>query len=478
MPFNQATFAPISANSTAAPASYSYSTTEDDIDDVLAADYFSDKANQLVSGCTIYVDASDTEGFIVYRGVGFESSLLTSVSSGPYRFEIIVHSADDLAGTLRSDVIYYIDGVIDMGAQSIEVPAAGLNIKGHDFDVSKLISSEAGYTMFVSPVGGSGNLLVTDVGFTVSGSGSQMFDLTDATGLNAFEFNRVNYNSCESLGVITGYRQGLEFGTGRFGGSPQITLDGTWLGGYRVTTSIIRSLDSGFSGTLFSAGASFIMNSRFRTDINCDLPAGASLADFAPADFAEPSLFQVNGAIISRNGVFDATDTNIFPNIDKADKESQWIGNVGIGNTFEGGRLTITSEVATTGTGSFTPILGTWTSSDLQHFDSPSNGQIRHLGNTPREYKATIELILESTANNEVEVRLRKYDSSSTSTSTVFSSARQVNSLVGSRDVAFLTVIDNVELDQNDYVFLEVRNNTAANNITAEINSVFFLERR
>ena len=125
-----------------------------------------------------------------------------------------------------------------MGTTQITIPATGINLTGYNFDVSGLVSSEDNYTMFVSDVGGSGNVLGKDYKVDVTGVNSQVYDLTDATGFNAFEFARINYNGCTSLGEINGYRQGLETGTGRFGGSPSLTLSGTWLGGYRITTSI------------------------------------------------------------------------------------------------------------------------------------------------------------------------------------------------------------------------------------------------
>ena len=43
---------------------------------------------------------------------------------------IIVKQASDLSGTLDSTKVYLIDGIIDMGAQSIEVPSGGLTIIG------------------------------------------------------------------------------------------------------------------------------------------------------------------------------------------------------------------------------------------------------------------------------------------------------------------------------------------------------------
>ena len=144
---------------------------------------------------------------------------------------IRVKTASDF-GTIDSTKVYVIDGVVDMGSTIIEVPAGGINITGYTFDASKLISSVASHKMFVSAVGGSGNVLFTNIGIEVTGASAKVFDLVDVTGFNACEFNLVNFNNCTSLGVIDGYRQGLESGTGRFGGTPELELKGTWIGGY------------------------------------------------------------------------------------------------------------------------------------------------------------------------------------------------------------------------------------------------------
>jgi len=57
---------------------------------------------------------------------------------------VVVTQASDFSGTLDSTKQYFIDGIIDMGSQSIEVPAGGLTITGYSFDLSKLISSATG----------------------------------------------------------------------------------------------------------------------------------------------------------------------------------------------------------------------------------------------------------------------------------------------------------------------------------------------
>ncbi len=387
-----------------------------------------------------------------------------------------------LGGTIDSTKVYVIDGILDFTGTglNIEIPSGGLSMVGSTFDVSKIICSDAGYTLFTSAVGGSGDVLGQDYAIEVTGSGSQVYNLTDSTGFNAFEFSRINYNDCSSLGSISGYRQGLEVGTGRFGGKPELELIGAWVGGYFIDTSIVRNMIDG-AYSLFKAGAGFTMSSRFRSNMNIDLPASASFFDFAPANFSTPSTVQITGAIVSRGGAFDATDSNITPNMLPGDLVASWSGNAGMPNTFEGGSIGVTTEVATviTVAGTFVDLdAALWTTQDLQHFDNPSGSQLRHLGNTPREYKIVAAFELDSTANNEITLRVVKWDDSASAFVTVLDQTRQVNNLVGGRDVAFFNININTELDQNDYIKLQVANVGATNNITAEADSYYIVEER
>ena len=127
-----------------------------------------------------FLNATDTPS--TYAG---SAGFLSIVNSGATALEFIdpeditpgvvyVTEAADLTGALDSSLIYIISGIIDMGNTPIEVPQGGLNLKGHSFDVSKLVSAFAGYTMFTSPVSGSGNLLGMDYAVEVTGAGSQI----------------------------------------------------------------------------------------------------------------------------------------------------------------------------------------------------------------------------------------------------------------------------------------------------------------
>lgn len=398
-----------------------------------------------------------------------------------YNKQVVVRKAAQLSGELRSDVLYFLDGVIDFTGTGfqIEVPVGGLSLAGHTFDVSGLKCDDDDYTLFTSPVGGSGNLLGMDYFLDVNGTNSQVYDLTDATGFNAFEFQRINYNNCSSLGEITGYRQGLEEGTGRFGGKPELTLSGTWLGGFFIDVSIVRGLADG-AYSLFKAGPGFLMNSRFRSNQNIDLPASASFFDFSAANFANPSTVQLVGCLVSRNGVTDSSDPNIIPNLGPGELASEWLSNNGIGNTFVGGELNIATEVLTpiAAANTFTDLLGTYTASDLQHFDEPANGQLRHLGESPVEYSVGGQLVIEGGSNDLVDLKVVVFRSATTSFEDGKTVRRVINNLQGARNVGYFLISDNITLNQNDYVKMQVANATDATDVTAELDSFIRVSAR
>ena len=389
-----------------------------------------------------------------------------------------------LGGVIDSSKEYFIDGIIDMGTTQITIPPTGITIRGYSFDLSGLTSSQDNYTMFVSEsiAIGSGNVLGIDYYISVTGAASKVYELYDATGFNAFEFQRINYINCTSLGNLYDYRQGLEGGTGRFGGSPSLTLHGLWRGGYRITTSIVRNMDNATTEPLFKEGTLFQMNSRFLTDINCDLGALQPLLDFQALNFPNSSTLQLKGCEITRGGVYAANDANITPNINKKEEPCYWKGNNGLPNTFVGGTTQVTSEELTTiaAVSTYYTLEGVFNGSGLEHFEASADGKLTHLGVNPREFEITASLALGSTANNDLSVRFVKWDNSlSTFTNLDYTEqTRQVNNLQGGRDVANFTIINGVVMDKNDYIYIEVRNNSGNNNVTAESGSFYRVTER
>jgi hypothetical protein len=390
------------------------------------------------------------------------------------------NAATTLGGAIDSSKEYFLDGIIDMGTTQITVPTTGMTIKGFSFDVSGLTSSEDNYTMFISEsiAIGSGNLLGIDYFISVTGTGSKVYELYDATGFNAFEFNRINYIGCTSLGDIYDYRQGLESGTGRFGGSPSLTLHGLWVGGYRITTSIVRSMSDTTTEPLFKEGTLFQMNSRFLTDINCDLGTLQPFCDFRPVNFPNESTIQFKGVIMTRDGVADSNDSNITPNLVASGICCDWDNNIGMDNTFVGGTLKITSETETviTTQGIGVDMAGTWTPVDLQHFDSPNSGELRHIGTDPKDFRVSFDFVIDGVQNSVINIDLVKDDG--TSPSIEYSQTRVINNLQGARDVAYFNGTFNVRMNQNDILVWQVINTASTSNITVESDSQWIVEER
>lgn len=434
---------------------------------------------------TITGNPSEVDNYFIFLNSDNSDALTLRNSSGVdtvYRTgealtnRIIVNQANKdttLGGTIDSTKQYFLDGNVDMGATSIVVPSTGLFIASYTNEII-LSSTEDNYTMFT----GGGNVFFDSIGIEVSGTSSQVYNLVDPTGFNAIELTTVNYNNCTSLGELRGFRQGLEFNTGRFGGTPELTLSGTWLGGFRITTSITRSLDDAWTGTMFKAGASFLMNSRFLTDMNVDLGSLHSFLDFSTTNFNSPSLLELDSCIISRDGVFDSEDANITPNISASDLQSRFTNNKGITNTFQGitAKITTTSQTTITSSGTYFDLLGTYTTSDAQHFSSSTNGEWVNEGDNPIEYEVFCSFVIQGGANDELELGVFKSDG--VTETEINSQVRDVNNSQGGNDVGYFSFKSFAQINQSEFILLKIKNNDDTTNVTARLGSTINISKR
>lgn len=399
---------------------------------------------------------------------------------GSRQFDAVqtIRTPFDMPANPSSSVLYYLDfaGLLEMN-YSINVPAGGLFMSGHNLEMTGIGSTSDNFTLFTGA--GAGNVFLSDMFLTTSGANSQVFGLTDVDGTHAIELNNINFTGCTSRGEITNYRQVLERNIGVFGGSPQLTLSGA-MGGLRATTYIVRGLDSGFTGSLYAAGTGLTFSNRFLTDMNCDLPAGASISDFTSGNFLDSSLLQVHGGIFSRNGVINSGDNQFFPNLDPEDLVCEWRGNNGLRNTHEGGRLTVTTEAETvvSAVDTFYDVSGTWTTDNLQHFSSPVNGQLRNDGKNPQEFIAVGSFVIADGPNNVLNVKLVKWSESNQVFEDVHTVITQVLANTGQRDVAFVDFYYPVTLEVGDYVKLQVANRSGTSNVTFEVDSYLQLVSR
>ena len=176
--------------------------------------------------------------------------------------------------------------------------------------------------------------------------------------------------------------------------------------------------------------------------------------------------------------MFDTNDANITPNIDHKETVSYWKNNKGIKNTVVGGLKTITVEATTTigMTGQYYDIAGTWTMQKNEHFDTPTNGQLRYIGKQEREFILTGNFVLRGTSNDRIDLQFTVNRDATGLDESIYEIERIINNNAGARDVAYFGIGGiRVTLNENDYIRAQVENYTGANDITAEVDSYFNL---
>lgn len=383
------------------------------------------------------------------------------------RQEVIVDSPQALQN-IDPAKVYKLGTVIDFTGTglNIVVPAGGFTFRGLGSNVSGLKCDDDGYTLFVSAAGGSGDVLGNDCFIDVNGAGSQVYNLVDVTQLSAFEFGGVNYNNCTSLGVIDSYRQGLEVNTGRYGGAPELELRGNWVGGYRISTSLVRGIED--VAALFKAGAGLVFNGRFVTDINADMPTNGALFDFSEANVAGDESLIIDGSFVTRNGALNSSDVTLYPNIDHTSIKSNWSNNTGLPNTKKYIKAVCSAEVLTPiiATTTYYPLLGTFTVDKAVQLSMPVNGQYELLtGNGLYNITGTIQI--RGTAGDLVGLRVAKSsDGFATAGVSVSQIQLEIANLSGPNDFATFSVNFIQAMKKGDRLRLEVENLAAVRDLT------------
>ena len=415
------------------------------------------------AGTTAFTEATMTTFFRANSG-----KRSASVNGASLDNQIVVtqsNVAATLGGVIDSTKEYFLDGIIDPYPSVINLSGGKkLNLKGYDFGISGLVSAANNYTMVTGADVGS--ILCENLKMSASGTNSKLYGVTGDTGSEFIEHIRVSFDDCTSLGEASGFAQGRESGTRRLGGTPEFTLSGSW-GGYFKDTSIAKDLTDG-AYTLFKAGAGFTMSSRFVTNMKADLKTNISLLDFSISNFPNSNTLNINGAFITRNGLLDAGDATITPNVTRKELCSLWANNTGLRNTNVGGKVRITNEASTNLTvNNWSTINGTFTLGGAEHFDSPTNGELRHLGPNPVDFNFYIQFMFSGNNGNDLEIRIQRWDDSS-SIWVSFNPfhPQRISIGGGGLNVCQFTDTSSVLLEKNDKVRIQVRNISAGNPVT------------
>lgn len=376
---------------------------------------------------------------------------------------IVVSSAAQLLGDIDSSKLYLIDGAIDLGSGSINVPETGLQLSGLGFDVSSITTTG---TMFNYSGAYSGNLQIADLALT----SPNVFDLDNDGNSGAIECDRINFVSCASLGELANYRQGLLTGSGVIFCTDGVTMSGTWSGGFAIITSIVIG---GFTGTLFKAGVGLTIDGSFRSDINVlGIASGGAFCDFAPSNILSDGGFSMENVRVS-DGVV------AFPNMPRGDKKARYRNCLGQSNTYPGGQWTITTPAATTinSTNTLVKVSGTTTYEDLQWTtNGGGNNSLTYVSN--QRIEVEIKCVLSVSGNNgdQVSVAIRQWDNSASSYINLSKSgAATLNASGRAEGIACFAY---AELDENDRVEVWIENLSAARDVTVLTDGLFGVGER
>ena len=388
---------------------------------------------------------------------------------------ILITMASQLAGDLDSSKQYVIDGKIDMILQSIIVPAGGLNIGGHGFNISNLYSSEPNFTLFVTKAGTySGDLYLTDLEVAITGAGSKVFDLDNQENFNAVEWNTVNFLACTSLGNLTDYRQGLCRNVAWISCADGLTLTGNWSGGWAAVDVIV--VGAPMTGVLFRAGAGLLIGGSFRSNANV-LGIGGSgglFCDFAPANITLDAGFFLDG-------VRAPAGSNVVPNMPASSTKSRIKNCSGIENTYAGGALSppASGEVVIGVIDTLYQLTPTMNLTEGYWF-SVSNTNGLTLDSTQQiDVAITGTLSFAGSINREMKIQLRKYDSSLASYSDIGPPYRAtLNGGAGGVRAENVSFHATTNMDQNDRIEVWIKNITDASNITVLDGGQFYVSER
>ena len=157
-----------------------------------------------------------------------------------------------------------------------------------------------------------------------------------------------------------------------------------------------------------------------------------------------------------------------------------WTDNVGLNNTYVGGKLAITAENLTNipAANTYVDLAGTYGIEHPVHFDTPQNGQLRHAGQSPNDYRVDISVEINGGAGDQIALRIAKFNSVSGQFEFSRPIRRFIVSAIGAGDYALFTDTVYVTINQNDYIKLEVANLSDATNITALVDGYFLVSKR
>lgn len=369
---------------------------------------------------------------------------------------------------------YLLDAAVFEITKPIVVPGGGTNGGltffglGNNFTQLKMVGINQ--PMFT----GGGNLFLNDMIITAEATGSSVFGMVSSTNFEAVELVNVNFQFCESLGFLDGFRQGLIINGFLLGDKQGLEFRGTWSGGMRISDS--RFIFTPTIGSyMFKSAVGQTFGSRFVCNANSTIGTGSIGFDFTDANFVNDAAFQLNEAQFNGGGTY-------VNGITRESVKSKWSNCVGVQDTFEGGVLRNNASATT-----LVPVQATYyellTSTTLLESawfqsNSATNFHFEYVSSLLLNIRIDLVLALQARNNNELEVQIRKYDPTNTTFVTVDTIKLTSNGgSLGDR-VEPVTLPSFTTVEQGERIRIFIRNNSDNRDILCEESSKLIISKR
>lgn len=400
-------------------------------------------------------------------GVAYESS----TSGGFLQSVTVIRSVDDFPVSLDSSTLYLIDDMadgIDLGARQLE-STGDIYIRGESNNTGGLKSSQDNYSMFV----GGANIFLDRLRIQVSGAGSKVFDSLDLSGSNAVECTTVNFENCNSLGVLTNYRQGLWQNVAVFNCADGLTLAGNWAGGFAIFTAIVRGFDASNSGnSLLKADALATFGSRVISDANIEVNGSSSAYSFTASNFTEDQQFQLLGGQLQGTGTYvDGIGV---------DSTRAVFNSKGLPKTSPGGKMAFTASATTAIPSSNTPVKleGTTALSENIWFDMPQSNRLRWLSEIDAEVQLLGFFALTGGNNDQLALQVRLFNELDVLQNTfTYPSATANGGLLNTR-AENVSIGEYFGISKDWYVEIWVENQSDSSDVSVVLDSKVLIKQR
>ena len=446
-----------------------------------------DDTDDITEGLKKFLPVLPNDALQFLNGLGSFSTPLGAPLFPPnflYQNVKVIQTLADFPAPIGNEIFledktYLIDAIkLDVGNKTL-VFGRRTAIKGFNQNVSSLKSTVAGHLFFK----GGANMFINEIEIFCSANNQQVFEcisdgsVPDGTSfeINLFAAYCLDDNDAFTTGCKIGFikdiRQGFIGTQFYFGFADGFELAGYWTdGGWRVENTLFRAFAiMGQTGKAFYSSPTdpVTFEARFASNANLQINGTSVGYDFPETSFTYDGQYQLQDGNLSGTGTFVADFASGFPAFST---RSNFAGNTGIQNTFQGGEWITTGDNITTIT-----TANVWyqanlvTSNKFLTWFTELNGVFTYDADTPLDVSILVTMTLTGKANDVAQVKILKETALGIQTDVLIRTITIAGSTVQGRAES-VPIISTDMLESGDMIKIFIRNTSGTSDITTLSN--------